>query len=239
MVLRLGRESALISLMWFGYHWGRGVALGQQATAFANARVLHHLEHVLRLPPESSVQALVGSQQLLHLANYYYVGVHFPLTIVFLLYGVLFRPFAEYRWARNVMAVQTGLALPIQVMVPLAPPRMFPQWGFLDSMTVIGPSAYGGKLGEAANQFAAMPSLHIGWAVLIAVVVTKTGPWWVGLLTRIHAVVTIGVVVVTANHWWLDGFVAVLLLGIALALVPGPQPSAAERAEDQSPLPAT
>ncbi|MFT4289004.1 phosphatase PAP2 family protein [Nocardioides sp.] len=239
-VLRAGRELTLVTLLWMGYHWGRVLASGERATAFGNAKTVHHLEQVLQLPSEASLQALVGSETLFRMANLYYIGVHFPLTVAFLLFGYFFRPFPEYRWARNLLALLTAFALVIHLLMPTAPPRMFPQWGFIDTMNTIGPSAYKGSMGEVANQFAAMPSLHIGWAVLIAVVVTRTGPWWLGFLARIHAVVTVAVVVVTANHWWLDGFVAVALLCVALVLVPGPCPgrACAKAEEDQSALPA-
>ncbi len=60
--------------------------------------------------------------------------------------------------------------------MPLAPPRMLSSLGFLDTMAVFGPSAYGGSTATIANQFAAMPSLHVGWALLIAVVVVRTAP---------------------------------------------------------------
>ena len=67
-----------------------------------------------------------------------------------------------------------------------------------------------------------MPSLHIGWAVLIAVVVCRTGPRLARVLACLHALTTVAVVTVTANHWLLDGLVAVALLGIAFVLVPRP-----------------
>ena len=101
---------------------------------------------------------------------------------------------------------------------------MFPQWGFVDTMATFGPNAYAGTSGAMANQFAAMPSLHIGWAALIAYVIHRTGPRWLAWVATAHLVVTVLVVVVTANHYWLDGVVAlVLLAGVALVIRrPGP-----------------
>ena len=157
---------------------------------------------------------------LLQAANVYYVSVHFPVTIAFLVWGYLRRPRAEYVWARNVLVTVTGLALLIEFLFPLAPPRMFPQWGFVDTMSTIGPSAYDGAGATLANQYAAMPSLHIGWALTLAVVVHRTGPLVLRVLTKLHAMATVFVVVVTANHWWLDGIVVAALLVLAVALVP-------------------
>jgi hypothetical protein len=82
----------------------------------------------------------------------------------------------------------TGIALVLHVLIPLAPPRMFPHLGFVDTMTTIGPSAYGD--GTAA----------------------------IRVLALAHAALTSLVVVVTANQWWVDGLVATALLGVALLL---------------------
>jgi hypothetical protein len=95
---------------------------------------------------------------------------------------------------------------------------MFPHLGFVDTMTTIGPSAYGDGTAAVANQYAAMPSLHVGWALLIAVVVLRTATGPIRVLALAHAALTSLVVVVTANHWWVDGLVATALLGVALLL---------------------
>ncbi|HRD60375.1 MAG TPA: phosphatase PAP2 family protein [Nocardioides sp.] len=219
-VLRAVLELALVFVLFELYRFGRLLARGQEAAAYENAVRVHHLEQVLRLPSEATIQGLLPDS-VLHLANVYYVSVHFPAMIAFLVWGYLFRPRAEYRWARNLVISLTGIALVVHIVFPLAPPRMFPQWGFLDTMAAFGPDAYAGASGDLANQFAAMPSLHVGWAVLIAYVVHRTGPRWLAWVAYAHVLVTVTVVVVTANHYWLDGVVAVLLLtAVAVALPP-------------------
>lgn len=215
-------ELAVIAVLYLLYKAGRSKIRGQEETAVAHAGEIRRLESWLRLPDEASIQGLVGSDALMWMANVYYVSMHFPVMIAFLLIGYLFRARADYRWARNLIVVQTGLALIVHMLYPLAPPRMFPQWGFTDTMATIGPSAYDGASGTVANQFAAMPSLHVGWAVLIAYVVVKTGPRWLAYAAVVHALITCVVVVVTANHWWLDGAAAIALLGVALLLFPAP-----------------
>jgi peptidoglycan/LPS O-acetylase OafA/YrhL len=99
---------------------------------------------------------------------------------------------------------------------------MFPQWGFVDTMSVFGPNAYAGASGDLVNQFAAMPSLHVGWAALIAWVVHRSGPRWLAAIAAVHVVLTVVVVVVTANHYWLDGVVALLLLAVAVLVIRRP-----------------
>ena len=210
-------EAGLVITLYLVYRAGRLIVTGQEAKAFANAEVVRAAEALLSLPSEVDVQAMFhGLPQVFEVANVYYVYAHFPITIAFLIWGFLYRPAAEYRWARNLLATQTMLALALHMLLPLAPPRMFPELGFVDTMARWGPSAYDGPSAAVANQYAAMPSLHVGWAVLIAVVVYRTGPRPVAALAIGHAAMTCFVVTVTANHWWLDGVVATLLLGVAL-----------------------
>lgn len=215
-------ELSLLALVYVLYRVGRLVTIDAEQTAHANAAAVRGLEQALRLPDEASLQGLVPSVDLLQAANVYYVAVHFPVTVAFLVWGFLRRSRAEYRWARNLIILQTACAVLLHMAFPLAPPRMFPQWGFVDSMTEYGPSAYDGASGAVANQFAAMPSLHVGWAVLIAVVVVRTASGPVRQLAIWHAAITIVVVTVTANHWFMDGIVACAILLVAMRLFPAP-----------------
>nr|WP_296607314.1 phosphatase PAP2 family protein [Nocardioides sp.] len=217
-----GAELALIAVVYLVYRAGRMLTAGSVAAAHRHSDLVRHVEQLLHLPSEAAIQHAVGGARLFEAANVYYVSVHFPLTIAFLVWGFVARPRAEYHWARNLMVVQTLSAVALHIVFPLAPPRMFPQWGFLDTMNVYGPSAYDGASATVANQYAAMPSLHVGWAVLIAVVVARTGPRWLRYLTAAHALTTFAVVTVTANHWFLDTVVAVAFLGLALVLFPAP-----------------
>ena len=165
-VLRALLEIALVLAVFELYRAGRLLARGESASAYEHALQVHQLEHVMHLPSEAWVQSLVPWDAALHAANIYYFSVHFPTMIAFLVWGYLFRPRAEYRWARNLVIALTCSALVVHIVYPLAPPRMFPQWGFVDTMATFGPNAYAGTSGAMANQFAAMPSLHIGWAAL-------------------------------------------------------------------------
>jgi hypothetical protein len=227
-VLRAGLELLLVLGMFEFYRYGRLLSRGETASAYAHALRVHHIEHNLHLPSEATLQSLVPSDTLLHAANIYYFSVHVPSMIAFLVWGYLFRPREQYHWARNLVALLTGAALVVHIVYPLAPPRMVPQWGFIDTMATFGPNAYAGTSGAMANQFAAMPSLHIGWAALIAYVIHRTGPRWLAWIATAHLAITFLVVVVTANHYWLDGFVALLLLGVAIIVLPPPKPSLPE-----------
>jgi hypothetical protein len=238
-VVRALLELGLVLLLFELYRLGRLLARGEDAAAYAHALRVHHLERMLHLPSEATLQGLVPSDSLLHAANIYYVAVHFPSMIAFLVWGYLFRPREQYIWARNLVIALTGSALLVHIVYPLAPPRMFPQWGFVDTMATLGPNAYGGASGAMANQFAAMPSLHIGWAALIAYVVYRTGPRWLTWIATAHLGLTVLVVVVTANHYWMDGVVALMLLGFATVVIrpPGESPMRGQAVPVVLPMP--
>jgi hypothetical protein len=218
----LVREIALIAGLFLVYRAARLLITGHDRLALDNAWLVWSVERSLGLPDEELLQDWVLQwPDLLVAANWYYVSVHFPITAAFLAWGWWRRPPAEYRWARRLITILTGLALVVHTVMPLAPPRMLRSLGFLDTMAVFGPSAYDGSTANLANQFAAMPSLHVGWALLIAVVVVRTArsPWrWVAL---VHPAITVAVVVATANHYWVDAIAAALLLGVAIAVTPG------------------
>ncbi|MDQ1628711.1 MAG: hypothetical protein QOI54_2455 [Actinomycetota bacterium] len=212
-------ELLLLFAMFVAYRAGRLVTSDQTSTAFANAHRLWHVERWMRLPRETHVQAwLLNDVHLAELANTYYAVAHFPATLAFLVFMFLRRP-RHYPWVRRTIVLLSGAALVVHVLYPLAPPRMRPDLGFVDTGAVFGPDVYGPpEGGNIVNQFAAMPSLHIGWALLVAtgLIVAMRSRWrWLWLL---HPLVTGLVVVGTANHWWLDGVVAVVLLAAALGL---------------------
>jgi hypothetical protein len=139
--------------------------------------------------------------------------MHFPGLIVFLIW-LWVRHREHYPPVRNVVAMTTAACLVIQ-LIPVAPPRMFQQLGFVDTALRYGQSVYGAVGSGFADQLSAMPSVHVGWAVLVGayVIAISPSPWrW---LVLVHTGLTILIVTVTANHWWLDGIVAVMLLAVS------------------------
>jgi hypothetical protein len=100
----------------------------------------------------------------------------------------------------------------------------------VDTGHILGPSVYGPSTAAFANQFAAMPSLHVGWAALVAVVLVRGLHGRLRWLWLLYPVLTLLVVVVTANHYWLDAAVALLLLAADLALLAQHPPRAIRRA---------
>jgi hypothetical protein len=214
---RVLREAVLLATLFGVYSVGRQVAAKHTGSAFDNARDVLSWQRLLQLPNEASLQhAAFQLPHLVEAANLYYASVHAPLTGAVLLWLSIWRPKA-YPRVRWTMVSVTGLALVGHIIFPLAPPRMLPQMGFVDTGLEFGQSVYGPQNSSGfANQFAAMPSLHVGWACLIAlsmILITRSNWRWLWLL---HPIITFGVVVVTANHYWLDGIVVLILLAVSL-----------------------
>ncbi|MEU3606071.1 phosphatase PAP2 family protein [Streptomyces sp. NPDC035033] len=232
----LPRELLLVTGLFLVYKFGRLLANGHESSAFRNADLVWDAERALHLPGEGAVQQLLlHGEPLIRAANTYYAAVHFPATIAFLAWLYWRRP-AHYLWSRRVLALVTGAALALHVLLPLAPPRMLAATGLVDTARVYGPSVYGAvpETDSMANQFAAMPSLHFGWALMVAIglIAATRSPlrwWWL-----LHPAVTLLVIVGTANHYWLDAIAAALLLGLALLVVPAPARPAALPAEESA-----
>lgn len=223
---RLLREAAVILALWLVYSAGRGIAAQHTGAAFDNGASVWALERLWHLPDESALQArAMHLSVLVRGANAYYAFVHFPGTLLCLAWLFLARP-AHYIWVRRVLVSVTAVSLAGHFLYPLAPPRMMTGYGFVDTGVLFGQSVYGAPGADSvANQYAAMPSLHVGWSVLVAVaVLTTTRSRWRWLVLA-HPLLTVFVVVVTANHYWLDGAVSVCLLAVTLLLVPQPASS--------------
>jgi hypothetical protein len=215
LLLRLvGREVLLVGALLAVYQASRLLGGRDVAAAFDHAGGILRLQQRIGLPSEQQLQALVLSvDPVVQAANAYYAAAHVPVTLLSLLWLLLHRP-AAYRRARNALISATAVALVVYLLVPVAPPRMLA--GFVDTAAVHGQSVYGDPAGSVlANQYAALPSLHVGWALLVAVawVAASRSRWrWLWLA---HPAITVLVVVVTANHFWLDAVAGALVVMVA------------------------
>ena len=212
-------EILVLGSLFLLYRYGRTFGSGHVEAALRNADRIWLLERSWNLVNEVDLQRFaLGSPDLVVWMNRYYIAMHFPTTIAFLLWTYVFHADAYVR-TRWRFVVPTFLALIVHTVFPLAPPRMLADLGFVDTMAVYGPSAYGPPdPTSVANQFAAMPSLHFGWAVLVAfgVITLSSSRWrWVVLL---HPVVTLAVIVLTANHFWVDAIAVTVLIAAAFLL---------------------
>lgn len=215
---RLLLEIALLFSLLTLYRLGRYLGRDNVDEAFQNARDILRWERYVGLANEERLQdALLEHLPVIKLLNRYYAMVHFPATVAFIAL-VYVRGADLYRRIRFVFVSVTAVALATQIAYPLAPPRMMA--GFVDTIARYGPAIYSRPgVASVANQYAAMPSLHVGWALIVAygmLQITKA-PWrWIGV---VHAAITSFAVVVTANHYWVDGLVALAMVIVAVRVV--------------------
>jgi PAP2 superfamily len=218
---RLVHEALVLGALWIAYTLGRALAGRHVGSAYGHATQVWRLERDLRLPDEARVQAwALDRTWLIQAANDYYKYEHWIALAIVTCWLLAFRP-EHYPWFRRTLVLLTGLALVGHFAYPLMPPRMRPDFGLVDTGVRFGQSVYGADHANHGllNQYAAMPSMHVGWATLFAVtvVVVARTPWrW---LAVVYPAVTTWVVVATGNHYWLDGVVGVLLLALALGVV--------------------
>ncbi|MGW2176766.1 bifunctional glycosyltransferase 87/phosphatase PAP2 family protein [Streptomyces sp. NPDC001732] len=217
-------ELLLIRVVYSAYSHVRLAATAGRATAEHHGRQIHSIEQWLHIDIEHRVNhAVVEIGWLRGFFDHYYTTLHFivPLTILGVLYAR--RP-ADYRWARSTIGFATVLALAGFWLYPLAPPRLMPELGFIDTVNGVQDFAKPdyGTLTSMTNQYAAMPSLHFGWSLWCGVIVFVLAPkMWMKALGLLHPLFTVSAIVATANHWVLDavGGAVVVSLGFGLTHV--------------------
>ncbi len=212
----MAREMSLILGLYALWQRAGEVSIMHVGGALDRGRRLVDFERAIHLPSEASLQRLILPHPLwVQFSNGYYAIMHVPALVAFLVWA-FWRDRIHYARWRTVMATSTAACLAIQ-LIPVAPPRMLTDLGFVDTALLFKQSVYSVLGRGMAGQLAAMPSVHVGWALIIAFgmwQITRSRWRWLGLF---HAVVTVLVVSATANHYWVDGVVAALLIGIATA----------------------
>ncbi len=209
-------EASLVVAMYAAWQLSGRLARTRTGGAYGRGEQILAWQGRLGLPSELTVQEwLLPHPQLVQGANLYYAVMHFPAMIALLAWLYL-RHRDRYGPVRNLVAVSTAAAFVVS-LVPVAPPRLLPGAGFVDTAREYGQSVYSSMAVAGPNQLAAMPSVHVGWSVIVGVVVVLVGvgPWrWLALA---HPVLTVLVVAGTANHYWLDGVAAVAIIGAVAA----------------------
>ncbi|MGW6736350.1 bifunctional glycosyltransferase 87/phosphatase PAP2 family protein [Streptomyces sp. NPDC055013] len=246
-------ELLLIRVTYYAYAQIRLAAAGGsnsagRVTAEEHGEEIYSIERALHIDIERwANHAVVQVDWVRDFFDFYYESFHFgvPLAILAVLY---WRRPVDYRWARTAIGFATVFALIGFWLYPLAPPRLMPGLGFID--TVHGPQDFSrpdyGTLTELTNQYAAMPSLHFGWSLWCGLVILILAPrWWMKALGLLHPLFTLTAIVVTGNHWVLDavGGAAVVGAGFGMTyLFQGPRArtvtAQAEKVSSDSPAPA-
>ncbi|MFF3888094.1 phosphatase PAP2 family protein [Streptomyces sp. NPDC001914] len=212
---RLWFEVLLIAVSYWTYSLIRNAVPEQRHEALRNADWIWRMEHHLGVAVESSVNHAVNSVGWLIIGmNYYYATLHFVVTLSVLVWLYRCHP-GRYAAARLALLATTVVALVGYYFFPLAPPRLMTGSTFVDTVTVhqTWGSMASGDLKHMSNQYAAMPSMHIGWALWcgLTLFALAKAPW-ARILGVLYPVATLVVIVATANHFWLDAVGGLLCL---------------------------
>ena len=229
--LRFWKEAVLISAVYFAYSVVRnefGSSAVEPAVAARNADRIIDIEKAMGLYIEADVQAaFIDWTAFIQFWNLFYGAFHFLVTFVALIW-MYHRDPGRYRFWRRAGLIATSMAVVGYASFPLMPPRLLGDCGpygacrpdipYIDTVKDVGGiwSFESSGMEAISNQYAAMPSLHIGWALWCALLlVPRLRTPWARALAAAYPFLTLFAIVVTANHYWIDGLggVAVVALG--------------------------
>ena len=215
------RELAAVAAAALVYYLVRGAVSDRADEAFQRARDILELERRLWLDWETAIhEAILASNALIDFANGTYFWGHMPLLVVLAVW--LWRSHrGVWRTFRNALLISAAVGMVSYYLFPTAPPRLMPELGYVDTLAIRAAPAYQAQeVGLFVNPYAALPSLHVGWALLAGLAVWQTSNHF---LMRAFAVsIPLSqswAVVATANHWTLDAFAGIAVCAIAWGLV--------------------
>jgi hypothetical protein len=215
-------EIGLAALGFLLYFLVRGAVVDRDEQALENARWIIDLQDSLGIFVEPQINEwTLDSNLRVRLFNFVYFWLDFPL-IVGIGFLMFWRQRATYTLLRDALLISGGFALLMYWSFPVAPPRFLPDLGFVDTLEQFDNLSYQAQsMAPFVNPYAAVPSLHVGWAVVVAIVVfwatpnplLRLGAFTVMLLQSVA-------VVSTANHYIFDGVVGavVSLAGLGVAV---------------------
>jgi hypothetical protein len=200
------------------YEGVRGIVTGRPEVAFANAQSVVSLERATGTFLEPKLQSLFASHHIIiDVSNWVYMNAQFTVNAVFLAFLYAYRNDIFY-FVRNMFFVAMGLALVVHVTVPVAPPRMFGQLGFVDTVhTYAHINQDAGAVSLFVNPYAAVPSMHMCFALLVGISgIRLTRRLWLRVLLALYPLLVLFVIVVTANHFLFDALAGALTALVAV-----------------------
>ena len=226
------RQTLLLLSCYVTYDVARVVVRGREAVAMANAQGIINAEKALHIYVEPAVQTMASYVHLLVLfMDWFYANVHLPATILILAWIYLYRH-ETFAFFRNVFLIMNLLAMTIFALFPVAPPRLVPTSGVVDTLFLYSTTNYrSGVLSFVTDQYAAFPSLHIGYALFLSLAVyLLTTNRLARLLAVVYPVLVFAAIIITGNHYVLDVLAGVVTLGVAFAVSYGIAPQAVPEA---------
>lgn len=211
------RQVALFLAAYYGYRLVRGMIDDPTGAtvAFEHGRQLDSIERATHLFVEPSVQAWASTKPaIIDVASWLYINAQTSVTVGALVFLYMFHN-ERFYFVRNMFMVAMALALVGYILYPTAPPRFFPEWGFHDAVSQFVGVSHADKVNALFNPYAAVPSMHVCFALMIGIPLSRVVKNPVGRnFWRIYPLLVSFVIVATANH-----FVADALLGAITALI--------------------
>ena len=215
------RQVSLFAVAYLAYETVRGIVGTAGQRPFADATRIIDFERALHVFIEPQIQSWTTAHAhwLLEVADWTYLNAHFALTAAALVFIYLRRNDSFY-FVRNMFMVAMLVALIGYCLYPTAPPRLMPQWGFSDSIRQFtGVDAEQGAAGVLLNPYAAVPSMHVCFALMISMPMARLVHRAVArLLWHVYPLLIAFVVVVTGNHYLTDVALGALTAAASAAL---------------------
>jgi hypothetical protein len=213
------RQLLLFGGAFVGYRMVRGMADGRATAAFQHARELISVERTMHFFVEPSLQAWAsGSNFVMGLASWLYVNAQTSVTFGALVFLYVCHN-RNFYFVRNMLLISMVIALVGYYLFPTAPPRFMPEWGFIDSVssfTGIHISHASSSTSSVLNLYAAVPSMHVAFALMIAWPLARLVRWRaVRMLWLLYPLLITFVIVVTANHFLFDALLGALTAGVS------------------------
>jgi hypothetical protein len=218
-------EFSIVAIGALAYFLVRAGVSGREEEAFHRAADLTALEQLLGMYWEPTMQGWVlGSRFLIEFFNAIYFWTHMPVIVVVAIW-LFWRNRRVYQFTRNAFVASAPISLAIYYVLPTAPPRLLPDSGFVDTMALYSQTSYQSQeVSLFVNAYAAFPSLHFGWALLIAMAL------WLASPVNIYARMIFGAlgvflvlgqllsIVVTGNHFLLDAVAGAVVVGVSVLI---------------------
>jgi membrane-associated phospholipid phosphatase len=217
--LDLARQWVLFGGAYYVYRLVRGLVDGHANVAYQHARDIVELERDIHLFVETDIQRwTINHGFLIHAADWMYVNSHFLVTTTFLIWLYVQRNHAYY-FVRNMFLIAMVFALVGYMAFPTAPPRFLPEWGFQDPVADLFGDGVSQTASVLYNPYAAMPSMHVAFALMVAVPCFQLVRQRVlRTLWLFYPLLVTFVVISTGNHFWLDGAVGAIVAGCSALL---------------------
>jgi PAP2 superfamily len=210
-------QAALWALADLLYEGVRGIVAGRSSVAFANTHWIISLEQSTGTFWEPRIQSwILGHRQLIDVINWIYLNAQFSVNLLFLAGLYVWRNEIFY-FVRNMYFVAMGLALIVHLGFPVAPPRLFPQYGFVDTVQRYAHINQDvGAISVFVNPYAAVPSMHMCFSLLVGgTTIRLTKRPWLRVIGGLYPLLVLFAIVSTGNHFIFDAAAGAVLAAVA------------------------